>query len=147
MVRRIPGPERLAALVTRVTGALLGISFRPAGDEEAGGPVDGCRAAALTLDPDQPLIVTLVTDRTGGQALGAAMYCCPIEAVNPAMVDEALFEVLHAAANQIRCALDYEEPMAPPRIVDPEQVTRRRGAGASVALRSDPMRLRLAIVT
>src|SRR3954452_2227542 len=94
MVRRIPGPERLAAVVTRVTAAMLGISFRPAEPHELEGLtlVVGTRAAALTLDPLHPVVVTLTSDAKGGQALGAAMYCCPAWAVNPAMVDDALFE-------------------------------------------------------
>lgn len=111
----LPDPQTLARLVSNVTQTMCGISFQPA--EAPADPKLFWRVAWLPIFGGRPIGVALSSDQPGCRALGAALFSCPPETLDPSMIDDSLRELLNMAAGQIKGALSLDQTLGLPRIV------------------------------
>ena len=112
-----PKPTVLAALVSNVTETMCGVSFKPVAT--GGGQEDLCwRTAVLPIKGAQPLRVALSSNKNGATALGAALLGIHPESLDDEMINDALCELLNMAAGQIKNALNLDQALGLPRILD-----------------------------
>jgi hypothetical protein len=115
----LPGPERLASSVSRVTATMLGLRFAPA----AALPLPECwRTAVLPIPGKRPMTVALSSTRSGCASLTASLLRCDADDLDLAMIDDALRELLNMTAGQIKAELALDQPLGLPRVVDGDVV-------------------------
>lgn len=128
--------ERVATLVSGVTDKLIGLRFALAPRGEV--PGSHCWRAAVLDVGDPTLTVALSSDQRGCTALGAAFFDVTTAAVNAAIINDSLAELVNITAGQLKMALRLDKALGLPRVVDrPERpsagrwrVIRLRAEGA-----------------
>jgi Chemotaxis phosphatase CheX len=109
-------PQRLAGLVSAVTETMLGMTFLP---DVVGSPWSSLvwRTAVLPIAGDRPFTVGISSDERGCTALTAAMFGCPPIAVDAAMMNDALCELVNITAGVLKKELELSVDPALPSIV------------------------------
>jgi hypothetical protein len=111
----LPGPDRLASSVTRVTSTMLGLRFAPG----AATPLAECwRAAMLPIPGRRPVTVALSSNRAGCVVLTASMLSCDADDLDLQMIDDVLRELVNMTAGQIKAELALDQALGLPRVVD-----------------------------
>jgi len=118
----LPDPTTLARLITNVTKMMCNITFFAAEPLEPNAALFW-RIAKLPIKGKRPINVALSSDRPGCTALGAALFSCAPDAVDPSMIDDSLCELLNMAAGQIKTALALDQTLGLPRIMDGKALT------------------------
>ena len=108
--------QSLAALVSNVTETMCGIRFEPivALDEA---PSASWRVARLPIKGTRPLSVALACDGVGASVLGAALFSCEPDSLDPSMLDDSLCELLNMTAGQIKSALGLDQALGLPKMI------------------------------
>ncbi len=117
----LPSSETLARLVSNITRTMFGMSFMLAAQERDGLPwldAQPWRTLCLPIPGGRPLTVLIATDQQGALALGGAMFSCPPNEVDRAMVDDALGELVNIIAGQIKIALGLDQALGLPRVLE-----------------------------
>jgi Chemotaxis phosphatase CheX len=118
-----PPQQRLAELVTGVTETMLGISFKPAVFANIG----SCRwrTAVLQISGAVPVTVGISSDEPGCAALGSAMFACDRATLDSGMMNDALCELVNMTAGVVKTAMDLDQTLGLPKILESEAATRR----------------------
>ncbi len=111
----LPSAEKMAALVSGVTETMLGLTFVP--DPGGGNPELVWRCAMLPIPGDKPLTVGLSTDEHGCSTLTAGMFGCPVQAVDNAMMNDSLCELVNMTAGLLKAHLALNQALGLPKIV------------------------------
>jgi CheY-specific phosphatase CheX len=119
-MKPMPKAEKLASLVSNVTETMLGISFAPAAAAPAH-PSLNWRTAIMLLDGARPVSVGLSSDQAGCTKLAAAMFGCKPEAVDVAMMNDALRELVNMTAGLLKREMALDQALAVPTIVDDKE--------------------------
>jgi hypothetical protein len=131
----LPDADTLATLVSNVTKTMCGISFAPAEIDDRTREL--CwRIATLSINGARPLRVALSSSEDGCAALGSALFSMPKDALDQAMIDDSLCEVLNMAAGQIKGALALDQALGLPKIVTAADLPADRALNEGVVLRS-----------
>jgi CheY-specific phosphatase CheX len=109
--------ERLAAAVSRVTSAMLGLTFRPAVQTTRPGL---WRTAILGIPGARPVTVAMSSDRGGCAALAAAMLGIDEDDLDLAMIDDVIRELVNMTAGQIKAELALDQVLGLPKVMDGE---------------------------
>ena len=132
----------MAALVSGVTQTMLGLSFVPDG---TGRNLDSLvwRTAVLPIPGKQPLTVGLSSDQEGCRQLSGAMFGCATDAVDQAMMEDSLRELVNMTAGLVKSTMSLDQARGLPRIVDGKQVPPQSGGdgGHSVVRRGQEIGL------
>lgn len=111
----LPPPDKLAALVSSVTETMCGLSFAATGAPQ---PLTSqWRTAALAIEGPRPIMVALSADLASCSAIGAAMFGCPADTIDPGMQEDVLRELVNMTAGQIKRVLSLDEALGLPRIM------------------------------
>jgi len=115
-MKQLPPSDRLAVLVSNVTQTMLGISFAPSLGDHA--HPDPCwRTAVMLVDGARPLTVGLSSSQEGCLALTAALFSCPVSAVDAAMIDDALCELVNMTAGLLKMEMALDQALSLPQVV------------------------------
>jgi hypothetical protein len=117
-----PPQDRLAELVTGVTETMFGISFRPVSYEDAG--PWRWRTAILPIPGKFPMTIGLSSDEPGCAALGSAMFACDRQKLDAVMMNDALCELVNMTAGVLKTAMDLDQTLGLPKILESERDTR-----------------------
>ena len=109
----MPPRDALARAVSHVTSTMLGFAVAPIDRPPA--PLMW-RTAALSIPGPQPVSVALSSNESGCAALGAAMFACPYEELDPSMIDDSLCELVNMTAGQIRLLMALDQALGLPRV-------------------------------
>jgi CheY-specific phosphatase CheX len=142
-VTELLAPERLAASVSRVTGTMLGRTFRHAASTE---PPTLWRTVVLPIPGKRPISVALSSDRAGCAALAAAMLGMQEDELDVGMIDDFLRELLNMTAGQIKNELSLDQALGLPRVVDGAK-TFETGSWSHHVLDSNSVNLVVSLVT
>ena len=107
--------DRLARSVSRVTGTMLGLTFRAVVRPT---PVDLWRTVVLPIPGARPITVALSSDRQGCAALTAAMLGLNQDDLGLEMIDDFMRELVNMAAGQIKLELSLNQSLGLPRVTD-----------------------------
>jgi hypothetical protein len=113
----LPGPERLASSVSRVTSTMVGLRFAPG---LASPRPEWWRTAMLPIPGRRPITVALSSNRAGCAALTASMLSCDADDLDLAMIDDVLRELVNMTAGQIKAELALDQALGLPRVVEPD---------------------------
>jgi hypothetical protein len=120
-MKQLPPSERLAVLVSNVTQTMLGISFAPCLGAQA--HPDPCwHTAVMLIDGARPLTVGLSSSQEGCLALTAALLSCPASAVDPAMINDALCELVNMTAGLLKMEMAIDQALSLPQVVTDARV-------------------------
>ena len=111
----LPPPEKMAELVSGVTQTMLGLTFVP--DDANGHAKLAWRTAVLPIAGAQPLTVGLSSDESGCSTLAGAMFACPKEQVDGAMMNDSLCELVNMTAGLLKSHLSLNQALGLPRIL------------------------------
>jgi hypothetical protein len=115
-MKPLPSSERLAVLVSNVTQTMLGISFAASLGDQA--HPDLCWRIAVTLvDGPRPLTVGLSSSQPGCLALTAAMFSCPVSAVDAPMISDALRELVNMTAGLLKTEMALDQALSLSQVV------------------------------
>ncbi len=135
--------DRLASSVSRVTSAMLGLTFRPA----LAAPRPALwRTAMLQIPGARPVTVALSSDRAGCAALAAAMLGMPEDDLDLAMIDDFLRELVNMTAGQIKAELSLDQALGLPRVLDGEPMFASAGPWSHVVLGAGAIHLVVSLV-
>jgi len=109
----LPPPDKLARAVSQVTSTMLG--FTVAATNRPDGHLLW-RTAVLSIAGKKPWSVALSSNQRGCEALGAAMFACTPETVEPSMIDDSLCELVNMTAGQMRSLLLLDQALGLPRV-------------------------------
>ncbi|HXU81564.1 MAG TPA: chemotaxis protein CheX [Polyangia bacterium] len=114
MSTKIP-PDKLAALVSSVTETMCGLSFSNTGTHPA---LDESqwRTAALNIEGKKPIVVALSADLASCSAIGSAMFGCPADQIDAAMMEDVLRELVNMTAGQIKRVLALDDALGLPKM-------------------------------
>jgi len=112
----LPPPQTMATVVSGVTEAMLGLTFKA---EDQGQPWMELvwRAAVLPIPGARPLTVGLSSDEPGCTALSAKMFQIPPGELSDDMLSDALCELVNMTAGLLKSNLKLEQALGLPRIV------------------------------
>ena len=116
LMNPVPSAETLAAMVTKVTQTMFGMSFNLE-DRQAPAPwlnVPVWRMVLLPITGARPITVALAADDAGGTHLCKAMFAC--EDVDAAMVDDSLSELVNIIAGQVKGAMGLDQKLGLPKV-------------------------------
>jgi CheY-specific phosphatase CheX len=116
----LPAPQALAKLASAATQMLYGVPI------EYGGPclvdmpgVSDGHTAVVPLIGAPTYIVSAKANGDGGYALASIMFDCQIEAVDDAMVEDSLRELVNILAGQLKSLIAPTHQMGlPSRLTD-----------------------------
>jgi hypothetical protein len=130
----------MASLVSGVTQTMLGLTFVP---DATKGPRDlAWRTAVLPIAGAQPLTVGLSSDQPGCSRLSAAMFACPAEQVEDAMMNDALCELVNMTAGLLKSAMSLNQSLGLPKIVNgPEAPSAPAQSPHAIVLKADALGL------
>ncbi|MBX7100563.1 MAG: chemotaxis protein CheX [Myxococcaceae bacterium] len=111
----LPSPEALAKLLSNVTSTMLGISFRPV--PSADGFAEVWRTVTLPIPGARPLTVGLASDQPSCGVLSAAMFSCPVEAVDQSMMSDSLRELTNMTAGLVKSSLGLDQALGLPKVM------------------------------
>ncbi len=114
-MNRLPPPETMASLVSGVTQTMLGLTFVP--DQGKVTRELTWRTAVLPIAGERPLTVGPSTDQTGCSHLSAAMFSCPRDQVDQAMMNDSLCELVNMTAGLLKSAMSLDQALGLPKIV------------------------------
>ena len=136
----LPCPETMASLVSGVTETMLGLTFTP---DEAKGPRElAWRTAVLPIAGRRPLTIGLSSDEGGCSRLSAAMFACPAEQVDQAMMNDALCELVNMTAGLLKSVMSLDQALGLPKILTPPDAPATPSASPhSVVLKADALGL------
>jgi hypothetical protein len=142
-VSQLLASDRLARSVSTITTTMLGKRFRPV---DPGTPVERWRTAVLTISGARPVTVALASDRRGCAELASAMLGMDADALDVAMIDDFLRELLNMTAGQIKLELALDQALGLPRMVDDDDVFAGSRAWAHHVLDSDSINLVVSLI-
>jgi hypothetical protein len=126
-VSKLPGVEKLAVLVSKVTGALLGAPFVPA-DRMIRGESICEQMVMVRVHADPAITVVLSVDAEAGRKLSAALFGRPEHEITLPLTDEGAASLLTSIAAQIARLLNVDHPAGAPRRTTLGQLVRENGA-------------------
>jgi hypothetical protein len=135
--------ERLASSVSRVTSAMLGLTFQPA---LASSRPALWRTAMLQIPGARPVTVALSSDRAGCAALAAAMLGMEQDELDLSMIDDFLRELVNMTAGQIKAELSLDQALGLPRVLDGEPMFDSPGPWSHVVLDAGAIHLVISLV-
>ena len=130
---RLTDVDEIAKLVSDVTEVMCGTTFAPL-DPLARGESLSHRMVLLTLEGPRRIQIALACDSSGSRALAAAMYRCPLAAVTPAQIDDAIGELLNVVGGQIQRTLKIDQPLGTPRPTTLAELSQAGGVGIQDAI-------------
>ena len=105
------------------------------------------RTAALSIPGRWPLSVALSSDAGGCAALGAALFACPPDQLDPSMIDDSLCELVNMTAGQIRLLMALDQALGLPRVgAGGGPVGVNEAGWTQVVLSSGPVELLLSLI-
>ena len=119
MSLNVPGPEKLASLVSGVTQTMFGMSFRLAASRDVAPWRDDppWTTVLLPIPGKQPVTIAIAADEAGGRVLGGQMFSCGPESLDPGMVDDSLRELANIVAGQVKSAMGLDQALGLPKLV------------------------------
>ena len=111
----LPSPLKMAALVSKVTETMLGLTFHS--DCSKGHDALSWHTAILPIAGEHPLTIGLSSDQNGCAKLSAAMFACPAEEVDQNMMNDALCELVNMTAGVVKSAMSLNQALGLPKIV------------------------------
>ena len=135
--------DRLARSVSRVTGTMLGLTFRAVVRPT---PVDLWRTVVLPIPGARPITVALSSDRQGCAALTAAMLGLDQDDLGLEMIDDFMRELVNMAAGQIKLELSLNQSLGLPRVTDGDVLFASPEGWSHHVLDSDAFELPIHIV-
>lgn len=133
-LRSLPGPEVLAGLVSEVMQTMFSIGFgfdEPSGITPPWRDTETWRTLGVPIAGGVPVVVIVASDRAGATRLATAMFDCPQEDVDGAMIDDALGELVNIVAGQLKPSLGPDRVLGLPQVLM---------AGAGLAAEDAPWR-------
>ena len=115
-MKQLHPSERLAALVSSVTQTMLGISFVPVLSDQVR-PGMCWRTAVMLVGGARPLTVGLSSSQEGCLALTAALFSCPVSAVDAGMINDALCELVNMTAGLLKTEMALDQALTVPQVV------------------------------
>src|SRR5438067_2064402 len=112
----VPTRQTLAALLSSVTETMFSLRFEPT--ETPAQASTSWRTAVLLVGQDPAYLVMLSADEAGCRTLGAAMFGCTDDKLDPIMVDDSLRELLNMTAGLIKREMSLDHALGLPRIID-----------------------------
>lgn len=105
----------MASLVSGVTQTMLGLTFVP----DTGKVTTGLtwRTAILPIAGERPLTIGLSSDEAGCSHLSAAMFSCPRDEVDQAMMNDSLCELVNMTAGLLKSTMALDQALGLPKIV------------------------------
>ena len=114
----LPSSQQMASAVSRVTQTMLGLTFVPdQGKRPDAGDALVWRTALLPIEGQRPLTVGLSSDQHGCARLSAAMYSCPSDHVDDAMMNDSLRELVNMTAGLLKSVMAINQALGLPRII------------------------------
>jgi len=136
----------MARIVSQVTEPVLGITFSEATQpQSAVGP--DWRTASLPIAGGNPLTVAVAADDACCRTLGASMFATKVEAVDDAMVADALCELVNMTAGLLKSAMRIDEALGLPSMRETDILHQADGAWSQHYLRAGQLNLVLAVAT
>ena len=117
---KLPSPEALASLVSKVTETMFSMSFTLETANEPTFPwveAPPWRVCALPIPGARPLTVVIAADEPGALALGGAMFSCPPGQVDASMVDDSLGELANIVGGQVKNLLALDQALGLPKMI------------------------------
>jgi hypothetical protein len=137
---------QMATIVSQVTQPVLGLSFQAAAQPVCEvGPE--WKAASLPIAGGTPLTVAVAADDACCRTLGATMFGAKLEAVDDAMVEDALCELVNMTAGLLKSAMHVDEALGLPTIREPGLLRGADGGWSQHYLRAGQLNLVLAVAT
>ncbi len=118
----LPTPTALAALVSRVTETMIGMSFSvsPSADDILPWRKDpSWRTVLLPIGGARPVTVAIAADEATGKAIGGRMFSCPDNEVDEEMLLDTLRELANIIAGQVKSAMSLDQALGLPKVVAP----------------------------
>jgi len=119
-MNELPSPDVLAKLVSAVTNTMFGMSFSLS-EPLSGTPWTTSPAwhtAVLPIGGARPLTIAVSSDHAGAQALCCAMFSCPVEELDPSMIDDSMSELVNIVAGQLKRLLGVDHALGLPRMLN-----------------------------
>lgn len=110
----LPDAPTLARLVSNVTETMCGTTFTADQPVLRGESLCG-RMVLLPLVGARKISIVLACDTHGGQALASALFGCDSKSLTPALVDDAIRELLNMVAGQVTSTLKIDQALGLPR--------------------------------
>jgi hypothetical protein len=119
----IPGPDKLADLVSGVTETMFGMSFAlaPPRDTSPWNTMPPWRTVLLPIHGRRPITVAIAADEQGGRMLGSRMFSCDAASVDASMIDDSLRELANIVAGQVKSVMGLDQALGLPTLGDPGQ--------------------------
>ena len=136
----------VARIVSQITEPVLGITFTAANAPQANVGADW-KTAALPIHGGDPITVAVAADEVCGRQLGATMFATPADAVDDAMVDDALCELVNMTAGLLKSALRIDQALGLPTMRQAEILQDSDGSWSQHYLRAGQLNLVLAVAT
>jgi hypothetical protein len=111
----LPPPQKMAELVSGVTQTMLGFTFEP--DSASTHHALAWRTAVLPIAGEVPITVGLSSDQGGCSKLAGAMFACPDEEVDAAMMNDSLCELVNMTAGLLKSQMSLNQALGLPRIL------------------------------
>lgn len=135
--------ERLARSVSRVTTAMIGLTFRVASIQS---PVALWRTVALPIPGKRPVTVALSSDRLGCSSLASAMLGMAEDDIGLDMIDDFMRELVNMTAGQIKSELSLDQALGLPRVRDGDVLFAQQPAWGHCVLDSGSINLVVSLV-
>jgi len=116
-MKELPSAEMLAAMVSRVTETMFGMSFAIDALPADAPPDAGLGTVVLPIAGPRPVSVALACDGFSGRALAGAMFGCAPADIDAAMIKDSLSELVNIIAGQAKSAMGLDQALGLPRLV------------------------------
>jgi hypothetical protein len=111
----MPDPETVCELVNSVTSTMLGMQFALAPVMETSQAAQ--RTAMLPIYGATPMTIAVSSDIDGCAALGSALFKCPTGAVDSAIMDDTLCELVNMIGALVRSAMQIDQTFGLPELL------------------------------
>ena len=114
----IPGPDKLADLVSGVTETMFGMSFAlaPPREHAPWKTEPPWRTVLLPIRGKRHITVAIAADEAGGRVLGSRMFSCDATTVDDSMIDDSLRELANIVAGQVKSVMGLDQALGLPSV-------------------------------
>ena len=116
----LPSPATLAALVTRVTETMIGMSLSVASDRPALVPweeIPKWRTVLLPIPGKRHVTVAVAADEATGKVIGGRMFSVAPGEVDESMLVDTLCELANIIAGQVKSAMALDQALGLPQVL------------------------------
>jgi Chemotaxis phosphatase CheX len=119
MAANIPGPDKLAAVVSGVTQTMFGMKFDLAASRAVSPFKEEPKWSTVLLPILGPKAVTVAVaaDYHGRRTLGGQMFSCSAEDVDESMANDSLSELANIVAGQVKSLMGLDQTLGLPIVV------------------------------